>query len=431
MKRLLLETSFSKIYIVVMIIITLLIVGGYFSYAMFTVSKEKSNAISIVTGNLTYKLEVDGEEESEITINANTTKVFTVTLTNVNEIEARFLMFYKTLPNGIDISYKKVDNYDSPTKDGTIIDNSKKEVYQIEIRNVTDETKKVNIGAKVGLSWNGLSLNDGEYPFGERKEIEYVYTGNVQQYMVEANGIYTLETWGAQGGSVTNYEGGLGGYSFEQIYLEKGQILYVVVGGRGIGAKEKGETLAGGYNGGGSVEGNDLVNHINGSGGGATHIAFQDGLLYTLENNRDSVLIVSGGGGGSQDQPNHIDYADGARWGIGGSGGGTTGGGPFSNYGQDIDGDDLVEITFALSTQETGYAFGVGKDSAKDCNRGAGGGGWYGGYDGCSHTSFGQILSTGPAYGGSGYVKEKTSGYMKNGIREGNGYAKITQFIVS
>ena len=62
MKRLLLETSFSKIYMIGMILITLLVVGGYFSYAMFTVTKEKRNAISIVTGNLTYKLEVDGSE---------------------------------------------------------------------------------------------------------------------------------------------------------------------------------------------------------------------------------------------------------------------------------------------------------------------------------------------------------------------------------
>ena len=430
MKRLLLETSFSKIYMIVMILITLLIIGGYFSYALFTVTKEKNNAISIVTGSLDYKLTVDGEEKSEITINANTTKVFTVTLTNINEIEARFLVFYKSLPNGIDISYKKVDDYDIPIKDGTIIDNSEKEIYQIEIRNVTDEIKKVNIGVKVGLSWNELILNDGEYPFGERKEIEYVYTGNVQQYIVETSGIYTLETWGGQGGSVTNYKGGLGGYSFEQIYLEKGQILYVVVGGAGIGAKEKGEALAGGYNGGGSVVGNDLVNHINGSGGGATHIALQDGLLYTLENNKDSVLIVSGGGGGAQDQPNHFDYAIGARWGHGGSGGGTLGGGPFSSYGQDIDDNELVEITFALSTQETGFTFGMGQSVNKSCNRGAGGGGWYGGYNGCAHESLGQILATGSAYGGSGYVKEK-NGYMKNGIREGNGYVKITQFIVS
>ncbi len=40
MRRLLLETSFSKIYIIVMVVITLLIVGGYFSYAMGTYVKK-------------------------------------------------------------------------------------------------------------------------------------------------------------------------------------------------------------------------------------------------------------------------------------------------------------------------------------------------------------------------------------------------------
>ena len=43
MKKLLLETSFSKIYMIVMIIITLLILEGYFSYAMFTVTEEKND----------------------------------------------------------------------------------------------------------------------------------------------------------------------------------------------------------------------------------------------------------------------------------------------------------------------------------------------------------------------------------------------------
>ena len=64
MKKLFLETSFSKIYMLGVILISLLILGGYFSYAMFTVSKEKSNAVSIVTGNLEYNLQVDGAESN-------------------------------------------------------------------------------------------------------------------------------------------------------------------------------------------------------------------------------------------------------------------------------------------------------------------------------------------------------------------------------
>ena len=90
MKKLLLETSFSKIYMISVIVISLLIIGGYFSYAMFTVSKERDNAISIVTGNLTYKLEVDGEETNTLTVEPNTRKDFIVTLSNPNNRIARF-----------------------------------------------------------------------------------------------------------------------------------------------------------------------------------------------------------------------------------------------------------------------------------------------------------------------------------------------------
>ena len=80
MKKLLLETSFSKIYMLGVILISLLVIGGYFSYAMFTVSKEKNNAISIVTGSLTYELLVDGTKSTTLTVPANTTKEFTITL---------------------------------------------------------------------------------------------------------------------------------------------------------------------------------------------------------------------------------------------------------------------------------------------------------------------------------------------------------------
>ena len=106
MKKLLLETSFSKIYMIGMIVITLLVVGGYFSYAMFTVSKEKDNAISIVTGNLTYKLEVDGTEGNKLVVGAGETKEFTVTLSNPNNRTARFNFYYEgNLPNGVEAGY--------------------------------------------------------------------------------------------------------------------------------------------------------------------------------------------------------------------------------------------------------------------------------------------------------------------------------------
>ena len=76
------KKDISKLYILGVALICLLLIGGYFSYAIFTVSKEKDNAISIITGNLTYELLVDGTKSNTLSIPANTTKEFTNNLNN-------------------------------------------------------------------------------------------------------------------------------------------------------------------------------------------------------------------------------------------------------------------------------------------------------------------------------------------------------------
>ena len=44
MKKLLFETNISKTYMVILLGITVLSLVSYYSYAMFTVNKEKENA---------------------------------------------------------------------------------------------------------------------------------------------------------------------------------------------------------------------------------------------------------------------------------------------------------------------------------------------------------------------------------------------------
>lgn len=135
------------------------------------------------------------------------------------------------------------------------------------------------------------------------KNTEFAYTGDIQTYVAKKSGKYKLEVWGAQGGSANQYFGGYGAYATSEINLNKGDKLYVVVGGQGNPAKS-GEFILGGYNGGGAF------NNTNGScasGGGATHIALTDGLLQNTT--QDNVLIVAGGGGAATIQ----DLCSGAR----------------------------------------------------------------------------------------------------------------------
>ena len=163
MKKLL-SFSFSKIYVIAMILISLLVVGGYFSYAMFTVSKERSNAISIVTGNLTYELKVDEEDINTLTVKANSRQDFIVVLTNPNNRIARFNFYYlDSLPEGVDIGYIEDDDYNIPPSEvGVNLEkvntSGSSNKYRIRVANITDNEVTINLGVSVGLDYNDLSL---------------------------------------------------------------------------------------------------------------------------------------------------------------------------------------------------------------------------------------------------------------------------------
>ena len=178
MKKILLETSFSKIYMIVMVLISILVVGGYFSYAMFTVTKEKSNAISIVTGNLTYKLEVDGEESNILSVPGNTTKEFIITLSNPNNRVARFNFYYVgSLASNVTAGYKIENSINIPPvetginleKIGTA---GSSNTYKIRVVNDSSSSITITLGVSVGLDYNDLALPSNGHLFEEYEGVE-------------------------------------------------------------------------------------------------------------------------------------------------------------------------------------------------------------------------------------------------------------------
>ena len=177
MKKLLLETSFSKIYIIVMILISILLVGGYFSYAMFTVSKEKSNAISIVTGNLTYKLEVDGEEGNTLTVPTNSSKEFIVRLSNPNNRIARFNFYYlNDLPSNVKAGYiLDCEANNLPEAKGVNLEKTgtsgSSNIYKIMVENNSSSDITIELGVNVGLDYNDLALPNNGHLFNEDENV--------------------------------------------------------------------------------------------------------------------------------------------------------------------------------------------------------------------------------------------------------------------
>lgn len=241
---------------------------------------------------------------------------------------------------------------------------------------------------------------------------DFDFTGNEQSFTTTLPGKYTFRVWGAAGGDVPQsvggykalrtYEGGYGGYSVGTINILKNKTLYINNGGRGEDALvgTRGTYYSGGYNGGGNSSNEEGGPRYFASGGGATHVAFVSGELATLEDYKgslikdgnqplyyvsDEIIIVAGGGGGAIKTLTDPGVRD------GGNGGGYKGtpGLAFLNT-SNIFAD--CGIGNNVSSQTSGFAFGLGASHDSGAYSG-GGGGFYGG--GASGKCTG---------GGSGYI---------------------------
>ncbi len=272
-------------------------------------------------------------------------------------------------------------------------------------------------------------------------EAPLTYTGKVERFIAPETGYYKLEAWGASGGDAIKpdmdnlynidistwetIEGGRGGYSAGTIHLNKGDIIYYAVGGKGESFIDNdvttlgsyGGMIDGGFNGGGAAAGREYHNqtkvvYYSGAGGGATHFALalpsdssKTGVLADYINQKSDVLLVAGGGGGSGTSHN-ITSRTNTTYGAGGAGGGTEGQGNhdyYSNVGRKTiayGGTQTEGGTFARLTPtdnplgSKGYFGQGGYATNYNADLDGGGGGWYGG------AAVGRM----GAAGGSGYV---------------------------
>ena len=217
------------------------------------------------------------------------------------------------------------------------------------------------IGSKEGLDGHTTITFYGD-KFKENigyTKTEFNYTGNYQEYEIKETGYHKIQCWGADGGySVGNgrqrANGGTGGYTSGIIYLEKGEKIYIYVGGHGEDATV-GKDSQNGYNGGGLGTWDHEDDEAAGAGGGATDIRLVANEWNNFESLKSRIMVAAGGGG--------------ASWKTeGGAGGGLEG---LTNRKISVPG-----------TQTSGYKFGIGQDgygTGKNDGVGGAGGGYYGG----------------------------------------------------
>ena len=146
-----LSFDFLKKRVRVSVIVVTLLLGALlllisYSYAFYTISYEKKNALTLTAGSISYTLTSGSmNERQEVIVGANSMLTFTVNLKSNNEIDSLYQLYYSgTLPSGVTISYK------TSVPDG-VIEKGATEVIVLAIENTNSSSKIITIGVQGGL----------------------------------------------------------------------------------------------------------------------------------------------------------------------------------------------------------------------------------------------------------------------------------------
>ena len=198
-------------YILIVLVALILVVGGYFSYALFTTSSEQKGALNIVTGNLYSLIESnDLDSNKSITLTPGDDRVITIELKNVNGINSKHNLYYETTSNNIKIGY--IDEGDTPptntgyvlTRSGT---NDSTKTIKVRIKNKNNSNVTITFGTSAGLPNADLT-----FPEGKSSLTKYVVEYDPEKLLERNPYILAVYRYNENGtGTGLAYTGCLGG----------------------------------------------------------------------------------------------------------------------------------------------------------------------------------------------------------------------------
>lgn len=297
-----------------------------------------------------------------------------------------------SLPKGQSMTRRATSNYGTVTYSASpagYVDISSEGVVKATNTGANHAAQTVTITASVsvdGANGNWTTASTTYELTVVESEWSYTYSsGQRQTWICPIDGVYELEAMGAQGTTTDGFTGGRGADVAGQVFIKKGQKLYIYLG-QGGSVRNTSYT----FNGGGYYSGStgDGTTARFAGGGGATDFALKE-ANWDSDDHLYSRILVAGGGGGA------LYYASGSTIYIGGGG---SGGGEGTDENGHADyvgetgyagslpgrGGTLSAGGVVTSGGSNGNAgsFGKGGHFNGSMSVGLGGGGWFGGASG-------------------------------------------------
>ena len=386
-------------YLLIVIIVGILLLCMYSSFALF--SLEKTTSKDIVTMKAASNIETTLKiyEYKKVTVPAGSNTSVMVNVNNDTGGSIYYGVFYEMVSPSTktdDIGIYKID-WSANATSGSITNGSILPVELLVINNSSSDIT-LNIGV-AGSDSNELGLTDGKTLItetfntgnepsgdaGETKTTTTDYNFDISKTNGETitlkPGTHKLEAWGASGvyssaNPTSSHPNGYGGYASGTLTLTESLNVTLYIGGS---PNSNSDVNYGGWNGGGASYAGSRYND-NGAGGGATDICLTPSSITTDSYQRYvrtsasylSRILVAGGGGGGRNSNT------------------VSNGGYFNTSGANTYVGSLTAAGSSSGTyQSGGFGYGSSGTSTSDDHAG-GGGGWYGG------------ATNGDSYGGGG-----------------------------
>lgn len=137
------KLNFKEKYLIILVALCFVVVGLYYSYAIFVTKQLQENVVVIKTNNRTLNLKVLGKD-NKIEVSSNSSKDYHITFENDNDVEYYYLIMVKGIETGV-----KVSSNDEMM--GLLNANEKKEVI-IKINNTLSKDVTLEFVAKASTS---------------------------------------------------------------------------------------------------------------------------------------------------------------------------------------------------------------------------------------------------------------------------------------
>jgi len=148
--------NINKKFIAIMILLSLISVMSYYSYALFQVNVVKNGVIIIRTGSIDLTATVQDETNNTFTVTANSSKTVTINLTSTNTSEIGYKMYYENLTGELIVTSN--ETFTNNIVEGKM---TTSKTITLTFTNSGTENVSITLGGLGGLAQYPIPIEDG------------------------------------------------------------------------------------------------------------------------------------------------------------------------------------------------------------------------------------------------------------------------------